>query len=40
MDINVKSITLDGHICNFKVYKDIEVITEIYKDINEIFPWM
>ena len=38
MDINVSLLVLEWYICNFKVYKDIEVILDIYKDIDEIFP--
>ena len=38
MDIDVSFIVLDGYICNFEIYKDIDVIFKVSKDIDEIFP--
>ena len=38
LDIEVKFVGLEGHICSLKFYKDIEVILKVFKDMNEIFP--
>lgn len=36
--MDVIFIVLKGYTRNIKVYKDIEVILRVYKNVNEIFP--
>ena len=37
-DIYVSFRDLEGHICSFKLYKDIYVIWKVLKVIDEIIP--
>ena len=39
LDIDVNFLALKGYICSFEVYKNIEVILKVFKDMSEILPW-